>query len=516
MDVAYLQAAIDSVCINKGGGTCGVAGGFGRLRGGRVCSDSRQVGSGDIFVAVRGVNVDGHDFIVEAIKRGATVVVAERPVEVPEGVRLVQVADSAQALGRLAQAAWGEPSAKLKVLGVTGTNGKTTVSYLTRAMLQAGRLGCGLIGTVEYDAGDGVLIKADNTTPGPLRLAELMGRMQANALRAMVMECSSHGLDQKRTAGINFAAAAFTNLSGDHLDYHQTEQEYLKAKSKLFADLRAQAVAVLNAQDKAGDYLAQVCAARIWWYGIDSEAQISGHVLAKGLWGCEFELRIFDERVRVRTSLIGEHNVNNALAAAGLAWAAGVSIEAIAEGVKNLTGVPGRLERISVENVERGAKSVERKEEQKDGQVAVFVDYAHTDDALDHALATVRDMSRGEVIVVFGCGGNRDQTKRPRMAKVAQRWADYIVVTNDNPRKENPAEIIAQIRTGFTPAGRAKVTEIPDRREAIAYAISQGSVGDVVLIAGKGHEDYQIVGEQKRYFDDREVVREIMNNKLKG
>jgi UDP-N-acetylmuramoyl-L-alanyl-D-glutamate--2,6-diaminopimelate ligase len=492
MDLSNLKAAIGSVYIDNITDRVDMAG-AGSLEG-RIRSDSRQVQAGDIFVAVRGVYVDGHDFIEEAVKRGAGMIVAEEEVILPDGVALVRVENSAQVLGWLAQRAWGAPASEMQVLGITGTNGKTTVSYLTRAILQAAGKDCGIMGTVGHDVGSGVVIGADNTTPGPLQIAELMAQMRDNGLAAVVMECSSHGLDQQRTAGIDFAAAAFTNLSGDHLDYHRTEQEYLEAKSKLFVGLDGQAVAILNAQDKASEYISGLCPGEVWWYGIDTETQICGKILGKGLWGSEFELKIFDEAVKVRTGLIGEHNVSNCLAAAGLARATGASLEAIGEGIGNLTTVPGRLERV----------------EAAADEVTVFVDYAHTDDALEHALETVRGLAEREVIVVFGCGGNRDRTKRGRMARVAQKWADRIVVTNDNPRREDPLEIIAEIRAGFSAEGREKVTEIPDRLEAISHAIIREHKGDVVLIAGKGHEDYQIIGDVKRPFDDREVVREIL------
>lgn len=475
------------------------------VRQDQLSSDSRFVRPGGVFVAVRGVHSDGHDFVEQAVAAGAAVVVAERPVPVPAGVRLVQVENSAAALGVLAQAAWGEPASALMVLGVTGTNGKTTVACLTQQILKSAGIGCGLLGTVSYDVGQGEPLQAANTTPDGPRMAELMAQMRQNGLEAVVMECSSHGLDQQRTAGLTFQAAAFTNLSGDHLDYHKNRHAYLAAKSRLFTCLGESAAAVLNAEDPASAYLAQRTGAQVWRYGIAAATEqhtsgtdgapldITADITEMGVWGSRFHLTIGGRTVPVRSRLIGRHNVSNALAAAGLATAAGVALEAIAAGIEQLSQVPGRLESIP-----------------NDLDVTVLVDYAHTDDALDHALSTVRQLSRGRVLVVFGCGGDRDRTKRRRMASVAQRWADRIVVTNDNPRSEEAASIIDEIRAGFSAAARAKVVEIPDRRMAIGYAIDAAGPGDVVLIAGKGHEDYQIVGTQRLPFDDRQVAREAL------
>jgi UDP-N-acetylmuramoyl-L-alanyl-D-glutamate--2,6-diaminopimelate ligase len=456
-----------------------------------VCCNSRKVQSGDVFVAVRGVEFDGHDFIAQAVERGASIVIAERLVEVPDSVKLIKVANSAAVLGELAQAAAGQPSRELTSLAVTGTNGKTTVAYLTRWISNSAGLSCAMVGTIEYDLGAGEPTPASNTTPGALELAEMMRRMVSNGAGAVIMECSSHGLDQDRTAGIHFDAAAFTNLSGDHLDYHGTQAEYLKAKSKLFSGLAEDSIAIINIQDQAGEKLTEITRGRIWRYGIGAGVEIDADIETMGLGGCEFVMTLTGESVPVRSGLVGEHNVYNCLAAAGLARAAGVETAAVKEAIEQFPGVPGRLERVD-----------------KGGKVTVFVDYAHTDDALNHVLGTLRKYVPSRLIVVFGCGGQRDQSKRPRMAGVAEKWADVIVVTNDNPRKEDQKQIIEQIRAGFSAAGLKKMVEIPDRREAICYALKKAQPDDVVLIAGKGHENYQLVGDEKRHFDDREVVRE--------
>jgi len=470
-----------------------------RVHPDRLSADSRRVGAGDVFVAVRGVTSDGHDFVAQAVSAGAAVVVAERPVPVPAGVHLVQVENSAAALGVLAQAAWGEPAAAMTVLGVTGTNGKTTVAHLTQQILNTAGLGCGLLGTVSYDVGQGEPLEATNTTPDSLHLARLMARMRQNGLKAVVMECSSHGLDQERTAGLRFQGAAFTNLTGDHLDYHKNRQAYLAAKSRLFTCLAPAAVAILNAEDAASDYLARQTVAQVHRYGLrdagDAERalDITAELMETDVAGSVFRLCMQGQTVAIRSRLIGRHNISNALAAAGLAMAAGVDLEAIAAGIEQLAQVPGRFEALP-----------------NDLGLTVLVDYAHTDDALEHALATLRQFARARVLVVFGCGGNRDRSKRPRMAKVAQRWADRIVVTNDNPRTEDAAAIIDDIRGGFSLAGRSKLVEIPDRRLAIRYAIDAAGPGDIILIAGKGHEDYQIVGTQRLAFDDRRVALQAL------
>ena len=464
MDLAGLKAAIDQ---NSSDNQLAAGG----ARVGAVRCDSRQVGVGDVFVAVRGVHVDGHDFIGDAVRRGASVVVVEgaatetclslRRKHATQGgteqsVAVVAVADSAAALGELAQAQLGDPAGKMLTLGVTGTNGKTTVAYLTRAMLTAGGISCGMIGTVEYDLGAGAVRKADNTTPDAVRLAEMTGLMRRNGAKAVVMECSSHGLAQRRTAGIDFDGAAFTNLSGDHLDYHGTMAEYLRAKSRLFSSLNKGGVAIFNAQDAASEQLAGVAEAaggrvrRFAVYLADDEGveeaghttvdvignepvEIAAHIKSQGMWGCEFDLEMMGRSVTVRSRLIGAHNVSNCLAAAGLAQAAGVPAEVIGQAIESFRQVPGRLERVGGD----------------DTAFTVLVDYAHTDDALARTLATIRQLAAGRVIVVFGCGGDRDRSKRPRMAAAAQRYADVIVVTSDNPRNEKPEAIIAEIRSGF-------------------------------------------------------------------
>ena len=482
MDVLSLQSVLQEIGV-------GVEG----LRiSGRVCCDSRSVREGDVFVAVRGACVDGHECVGEAVKRGAAVVVSERAVA---GVDSLVVADSAAVLGDLAQSSYGWPGRELKVLGVTGTNGKTTVAYLVRAMLNEAGIGCGMFGTVEYDVGGGVVFCADNTTPDALRLAKMMRQMRDNGLGGMVMECSSHGLVQRRSGGIDFDAAAFTNLSGEHLDYHGNEENYRLAKSRLFAGLGKRAVAVLNVCDPVSEFMASVSGGAVCWYGVDVEADISGRVLERSIDGTVLELKAGGETVVGRFGMPGDYNVSNCLAAAGLGRAVGVDMEVIGRAIDKFGGVPGRMEKVECS---RG--------------FTVLVDYAHTDDGLRGVLGTVKGLCDGRVIVVVGGGGQRDNSKRARMAAVAEKYADVIVVTDDNPRDEDPGRIRCQVIAGFSDAGLEKVKEIGGREEAIVYAIGQAAAGDVVLIAGKGHEDYQLVGGERFAFDDREVARKTVNN----
>jgi len=471
--------------------------GLSSVAGVSVCSDSRKVKPGDVFVAIRGTHQDGHAYAGEAIRRGAKWILAERAVEAPATVEVVLVPDTSQAMGELAQAAYRYPRDSLLCLGVTGTNGKTTTAYLTRMILNTAGMRCGMIGTVEYDVGD-CRMAADNTTPDSLRLAEMMGRMRDNGLKAMMMECSSHGLDQRRTAGIRFRAAAFTNLTGDHLDYHGTTEAYLHAKSRLFRELSAESYAILNGEDVSSEKLAANTPGRVMRYGILPDAKnpsISGRIEQMGFWGTQLELRIEGQSAKVRTHLVGRHNVSNILAAAGLAWSAGVTLESMVQALEEFEGVPGRLERVN-----------------PGGEPAVFVDYAHTDDALRNVLGTLRSLEPRRLILVFGCGGDRDRTKRPRMARAAEEMADFMVVTSDNPRTESPEQIFSDIRRGFSDGAAGRVELVEDRRRAIERAIASAQSGDVVLIAGKGHEDYQIVGSERRKFDDRHVARELLQD----
>ena len=454
-----------------------------------VVCDSRKVRGGSLFVAVKGPEADGHDYIPEAVKAGALAVVAERAVD---GVGCILVSDSRAALGRLAQGFYGEPGAGMTKVAVTGTNGKTTFCYLLRSILEAAGQKVVMFGTTGHFVGD-EFAPAGTTTPGPLELAKLMAEAREAGISYAVLEASSHALDQGRLEGMDFQVGVFTNLTGDHLDYHGTMDEYLAAKAKLFERLGAGATAVLNRGQTASEEFARLTDGAKLWYGLGGEVDVGAEGLVSAADGSSFMLKCRGVEVQARGHLPGEHNVLNSLAAAGAGLALGIAPKVIAAGIVRLEAVPGRLERVAW-----------------DGPFHVLVDYAHTHDALANVLRAVREITRGELIVVFGCGGDRDRTKRPKMAARASELADRIFVTSDNPRTEEPGEIIRQIMLGITAEGQRRTVAITDRKEAIGAALAAAGPGDVVLIAGKGHETYQIVGTQKRDFDDRVVAKELL------
>lgn len=456
-----------------------------------ICRDSRRVGKGDVFVAICGGEVDGHDFIDGAVENGASYIVSERPLECC-GAEVIVVQSCTEALGLLAQQRYGTPAAKLTNLAVTGTNGKTTVSYLVRSIIEAAGKKCGLIGTIVYDTGANSQ-DAPLTTPDALDIARMGAEMLSSGAEYMVIEASSHALSQDRLAGVDFTAAAFTNLTGDHLDYHGTAEEYLAAKARLFSGLPAHATSILNAQSPASEEIAMRTRTRKLWYAVDGEADIVAHIDSMDINQTCYRLEFNGIRHDVVTSMPGRHNISNHLAAAGLCLAAGFDIFAVTRGLSALKCVPGRLE-----PVEGGQ------------DFSVFIDYAHTDDALRNVLSTLKPLCNGHLAVVFGCGGDRDKTKRPRMAKAAQELADRIIVTSDNPRTESPDGIIGNIVAGFGEAGSETITVEPDRREAIRLAIERAGAEDIVLIAGKGHETYQIVGDERLDFDDAKIAQEFL------
>ncbi|TWT41151.1 UDP-N-acetylmuramoyl-L-alanyl-D-glutamate--2,6-diaminopimelate ligase MurE [Phycisphaerae bacterium RAS1] len=454
-----------------------------------VFDDSRRVQPGALFVALRGSADDGRRFIADAVARGAGVVIGEN-LESP-GAAAISVADARAALARLSfrwhglDVACPEP---IKLLGVTGTNGKSTTAIMAQAIMRAAGFKCGLLGTVRYDL-CGRTIVADMTTPGPTQLASYLRECIDAGGAAAVMEVSSHALDQRRVEGLRFTAAAFTNLTGDHLDYHKTMEHYAAAKARLFEGLDDRGVAVVNADDPHQERMLRDFRGRVLRFSLRREADISAVISKTTIEGTHYRLRIGGRDLVLENAIVGAHNVYNAMTAAGLTFAAGASQQAIESGLAAVRNIPGRLQRVPC-----------------DCQADVFVDYAHTDDALRNVLTVLRPLTRKRLFVVFGCGGDRDRTKRPRMARVAAEFGDEIYITSDNPRTEEPRAIIDEICTGLDADARARVTVDPDRAAAIAAALGVAEAGDVVLIAGKGHEDYQIIGTRKIHFDDVEIA----------
>jgi UDP-N-acetylmuramoyl-L-alanyl-D-glutamate--2,6-diaminopimelate ligase len=464
-----------------------------------IAYDSRRVAAGDVFVALRGLHADGAAFGRQALDRGALMAVSEGAA--PDGLedRWVQVTDGRLALALMAATLFRHPSRELKVVGITGTNGKTTTAYLIAAILDAANLNCGVLGTVGYRIGDEVRA-ATHTTPEAPELQALLREMVDRGCGACAMEVSSHALALRRVDGMTFAAAVFTNLTRDHLDFHLDMDSYYQAKRRLFELLPPGAPALINADDPRAAGLAEVCHRPVT-YGVNGPADITAGPTTFSLDGLIFEVLTPRGSLHVRSNLVGRPNVSNIVAAVAAATALGVPFDAIERGIAMLPGVPGRFEVVSAPH---------------DG-VTVVVDYAHTDDALRKLLETARQLTRGRLITVFGCGGDRDRTKRPLMGAVAGRLSDLILITSDNPRGEDPARIIDEIRRGITPDTRRdrrqRLLAIVDRREAIGTAIELARPGDLVLIAGKGHEKYQVIGTAVLPFDDVAVAREALGHR---
>ncbi len=468
------------------------------LDGGEVPSlhvDSRTVTPGGLFIAVRGVRHDGRGFIADALSRGAAWIVGEGLPPLDRGVG-IEVADVRAAVARLAVRWYGVDrllaDGRLRLVGITGTNGKTTTAYLLRAILrQAGRR-CALLGTVEYDL-CGTRLVSSLTTPGPLDLARHLRTAFDNGATEAVLEVSSHALSQKRVDGLRFAGVAWTNLTQDHLDYHADLEQYAAAKARLLDLLTEDGVALLNRDDARVAAAGEAASTPVRWYGLSAGEGLLASGLRGGLAGTTLRLRCADGgSLPLTVALPGAHNVSNALAAAGLAEVLGIAPEQIAAGLAACTAVPGRVQRVA---------SIER--------FSVFVDYAHTPDALEHVGAVLRGLTRKRVIVVFGCGGERDRGKRPLMGQAALRNGHVAILTSDNPRGEDPQAIIADVLGGLTEAERVRMLVEPDRRAAIRVALGAAQPGDVVLVAGKGHEDYQLIDGGRQHFDDVQVIREL-------
>ena len=472
-----------------------------------VAFDSRHVKPGAIFFALRGVNADGARFVPQAIANGAVAIVAETAAPVGIAVPWLQVPNARAAMAEAAALFYRHPSAELALVGITGTNGKTTTSYVLASIFESAGIKCGRIGTIGYTIG-GREIDAARTTPEAPELQRMLRAMVDDGAGACVMEVSSHALALRRADSLRFAAGVFTNLTRDHLDFHGDMESYFVAKRRLFEILPDGAVGVINADDRRGPDLV-AAARRPVTYAIDAPADVRPGPLSFSLEGLSFEVRTPRGTFRVKSALVGRPNAYNILAASAAAMALDLPFTAIEQGIAQLQHVPGRFQVVS------GPAD----------DVRVIVDYAHTDDALKNLLETARPLATARVITVFGCGGDRDRTKRPLMGAVAARLSDLVIVTSDNPRSEDPVRIMEEIQRGIvTPADRlgakgAKGTPsvaIVDRREAIERGIREARPGDLVLIAGKGHEKYQVIGDKTLAFDDVEVARAALGRRRSG
>jgi UDP-N-acetylmuramyl-tripeptide synthetase len=457
-----------------------------------VTYDSRKAGPGSLFVAVRGTSLDGNQFVEAARKKGASAVASE--LSPRAGIPWLQVKDAREALATLSAEVLGRPADALRLVGVTGTNGKTTTTYLIDAALRAAGHRTGVVGTVQYRVGE-KLAEAARTTPESSDLQALFREMADAGCDHAVLEVSSHSLELKRVHGCAFQVAVFTNLTRDHLDFHGDMERYFQAKRRLFDTyLRPDGHALINLDDDRAAELIAASRGQVWTYSLNGgPADFQARDIRLALDATRFRAHTPQGEFDVRTPLVGRFNVENVLAALGAALALGLDAQTALRGITSVAGVPGRLERV-----------------QAGQDFTVVVDYAHTDDALKNLLETVRELKPRRLITVFGCGGDRDRTKRPLMGAVAARLSDVVVVTSDNPRSEPPETILEEIQKGMNGGRRAERHAIVDRREAIVRALEMAGPGDAVVIAGKGHETYQVLRDRTIPFDDRQVAREVL------
>ncbi|UOF01032.1 UDP-N-acetylmuramoyl-L-alanyl-D-glutamate--2,6-diaminopimelate ligase [Bdellovibrio reynosensis] len=470
-------------------------------------NDGRKVTQDSVFVAIRGSQHDGHSFLGDAANKGAAVLVVEDTSLVPATFQglVVKTENTREALDLLSSRIQNDPGEELFCVGVTGTNGKTSVTYMTEAILNAGNIPTGVIGTVNHHLLDKVW-PSDMTTPDPIFLQKRLREFRDSGAKAVAMEVSSHALDQKRVHSVPFNTVIFTNLTRDHLDYHQTMENYFEAKQKLFTDLlwktsKPSTFAIVNIADKYGRRLKVADPATLWTYGTD-DSDLRFEILRMDFALTRFKVITPKGEGEVELPMSGNHNVMNAMAALGAGLSAGVPLEVCIKALNSFTGVPGRLQ--SVPN-------------SKD--LSIFVDYAHSPDALENvltALTQVRENlnSHARIWTIFGCGGDRDKGKRPLMAQMALKFSDHVVVTSDNPRTEDPKTIINDVVTGLSANDSEKTTVIIDRKDAIFETVKKAASGDVILIAGKGHEDYQIIGKEKFPFSDVKVAQEALNGRI--
>lgn len=479
--------------------------GDGRTELSGIRTDSRQVRPGDLFLCIPGLVSDGHNFAAKAAEAGAAALVVER--DVPVALPKLFVSDARYAMAVIACSFYRHPSRELRLIGVTGTNGKTTTTTLIEHILRERQLRTGLMGTIRMKIGDD-WFEAERTTQEASDLQMNLRKMRDADAQYAVMEVSSHALALGRVKGCRFRTALFTNLTQDHLDFHQTMERYRAAKGLLFSRLGNEfadspdeaAYAVLNADDEASAYFAEQTSAQVIRYGLGPDADVRATDIRMSSKGTRFTVSAFGQRAEFAMKLVGKFNVYNALGAIASTLLERIPLAAIANSLERIPVVPGRMEAVDAE-----------------ADYLVIVDYAHTPDGLDNALATIREFCQGKIITVFGCGGDRDRTKRPLMGAIAARGSDYVLVTSDNPRSEQPDAILRDIEPGVVSAGlgRDRYELVADRREAIRKAVEMASPNDVVLIAGKGHETYQIVGGVQLDFDDRLVAQEAIRGRLK-
>lgn len=478
-----------------------------------IAHHSSHVRSGFLFVAQRGGKHNGHDFISEAIRQGAKAIVAEALPETNLSVTWIEVPDSRKALARVSANFWGDPSLKMKVVGITGTNGKTTTSYLLESIVHYAGYTPGVIGTINYRFGSQV-IKSSHTTPESLEIQKLLAHMLKEKVTHAIIEVSSHALVQDRVEGVHFDVGVFTNLTSEHLDYHGTIEHYAQSKAKLFSYFLEKSFAlglkfaVLNQDDLQADYFCSLTSAQVIRYGMGKGADITieeAMVSAEGISG---HLKTPHGAIRFKTPLLGRFNLYNVMAATGAAISLDIPLECVSAALECIKPVPGRMEKVG-EGID----------------FTVLVDYAHTPDALEKVLYAIRELSPHRVITVFGCGGERDRTKRPMMGRIAARLSDIVIITSDNPRSERPEEIISEIKEGVEEMGIPNISSFPseqhkgyltvvDRRKAIKTALRIAQKNDIVLVAGKGHEDYQILGNQIIAFDDRKEIAEALKERF--
>ncbi len=464
----------------------------------KVSFDSRAVEPGTMFFAVRGTQTDGHDYIDKALEKGAVAIVCEKlPKVLKEGVTYIRVDDSGYVLGVGAANFYGNPSKSLKLTGVTGTNGKTTIATLLYRLFTDAGYACGLLSTIENII-DHEVIPSTHTTPDPVELNALLRKMVDRQCEYAFMEVSSHAIDQNRIAGLHFAGGIFTNLTHDHLDYHKTMANYRNTKKKFFDNLPANAFALTNLDDKNGAVMLQNTKARKMSYALKHDADFKGIVLESHFDG--MLMKVNDKEMFTR--LVGGFNASNILAIYGAAIMLGFDKDELLVEISKMRGANGRFDMVH-----------------SDSGIVGIVDYAHTPDALENVLKTINEVksqlptANCQLITVVGCGGNRDTTKRPEMASVAVKLSDKVILTSDNPRDEDPDEIIHQMKAGIAPDEMRKVLSITDRREAIRTAVALANKSDIILLAGKGHEDYQIIKGEKRHFDDKEELSQALKEK---